>query len=73
MKPVIQGGSIILIIFCLVVLAVLATNLLFPATWSCKYNHSDNLCWCGWDNRPTQEYGFNYTEKNCNEIGRVVK
>ena len=60
------------IVICLMAIAIISLNVFFPATYSCKYQQEGKLCICGWDNRPTQELGFNYTEDYCNNIGRVV-
>jgi len=58
-----------------IMLIVLSINLIFPATWSCKYYSElkEGNCICGWDNRPTNEYGFDYNESYCNSIGKIVR
>jgi hypothetical protein len=71
--PIRQGIIIMIGIILVCVIIVVGINLIFPATWSCQFNKTgDNLCWCGWDNRPTNEYGFNYTESNCNNSSLYV-
>lgn len=64
---------ILISIMGLVMLLIIIVLHFFPSGWTCQYDSSTKLCFCGCSGAClSNEYGFNYTEDYCNNIGRVM-